>query len=352
MTLGEHLGELRRRVIICVIAFVIAATDRRLRLRADPELPAAPALQRGRDRRCTTRPRTRSSLLIASNGSCNLFVTSPLDGLTLRVKIALFGGLVLASPIILFQIWRFVTPGLKATERRYAIPFVAERLRALPPRGGDGLRHPAPRAGLVEVGGWPEPAGDLRPHPVPGPDPLDDDDLRLDLRVPRRPRLARAGARRHAGPPAQAPGAGPSSSSWSSPPSSRRARTPSPCSRSPSRSSSSTSSPSASGSCSGVDRVPVARPGDGRGGGVRGRPALRPRRLPARGLRRPGRRTLGAGVRPHRVGQDAGGGLRRAPGPGRARQGLLHHAAQGTLEPEVRGAGRLLRGGARRAADR
>ena len=51
-------------------------------------------------------------------------MTSPLDGLSLRVKIALFGGLVLASPVILFQIWRFVTPGLKATERRYAIPFV------------------------------------------------------------------------------------------------------------------------------------------------------------------------------------------------------------------------------------
>ena len=52
-------------------------------------------------------------------------MTSPLDGLSLRVKIALFGGLVLASPIILFQVWRFVTPGLKASERRYAIPFVA-----------------------------------------------------------------------------------------------------------------------------------------------------------------------------------------------------------------------------------
>ena len=59
-----------------------------------------------------------------SGNTCNLFVTSPLDGLSLRVKIALFGGLVLASPVILFQLWRFVTPGLKATERRYAIPFV------------------------------------------------------------------------------------------------------------------------------------------------------------------------------------------------------------------------------------
>jgi sec-independent protein translocase protein TatC len=32
---------------------------------------------------------------------------------------------VLASPIILFQIWRFITPGLKASERKYAVPFVS-----------------------------------------------------------------------------------------------------------------------------------------------------------------------------------------------------------------------------------
>jgi sec-independent protein translocase protein TatC len=40
------------------------------------------------------------------------------------VKIAVFGGLVLASPVILFQLWRFITPGLQAKEKKYAIPFV------------------------------------------------------------------------------------------------------------------------------------------------------------------------------------------------------------------------------------
>ena len=80
-----------------------------------------------------------NSFIVTSNGTCNLFVTSPLDGLTLRVKIALFGGLVLASPIILFQVWRFVTPGLKASERRYAIPFVVVGLRAVPAGRSDGV---------------------------------------------------------------------------------------------------------------------------------------------------------------------------------------------------------------------
>ncbi len=123
MTLGEHLGELRRRVIICVIAFVVAATIAVFAYEPILHFLLHPLCSVD----ATTphqSPKGASSLLVASNGSCNLFVTSPLDGLTLRVKIALFGGLVLASPIILFQIWRFVTPGLKATERRYAIPFV------------------------------------------------------------------------------------------------------------------------------------------------------------------------------------------------------------------------------------
>ena len=123
MTLGEHLGELRRRLIICVIAFVIAATIAVVAYQPILNFLLRPLCSVDASTLHHT-ARGSSSLLIAANGSCNLFVTSPLDGLSLRVKIALFGGLVLASPVILFQIWRFVTPGLKASERRYAIPFV------------------------------------------------------------------------------------------------------------------------------------------------------------------------------------------------------------------------------------
>jgi sec-independent protein translocase protein TatC len=123
MTLGEHLGELRRRVMICVIAFAIAATVAVFAYEPILHFLLRPL--------CTVDASTlhhtrqgNGSLILSSNGTCNLFVTSPLDGLSLRVKIALFGGLVLASPVILFQVWRFVTPGLKASERRYAVPFV------------------------------------------------------------------------------------------------------------------------------------------------------------------------------------------------------------------------------------
>ncbi len=61
----------------------------------------------------------------ASPGHCKFLVTNPLDGLNLRVKIAFFAGFVISSPVILWQAWRFITPGLKAREKRYAVPFVA-----------------------------------------------------------------------------------------------------------------------------------------------------------------------------------------------------------------------------------
>ena len=41
-----------------------------------------------------------------------------------KLKVAFFGGIFLASPVILYQIWKFVAPGLYAHERRYVKPFV------------------------------------------------------------------------------------------------------------------------------------------------------------------------------------------------------------------------------------
>jgi sec-independent protein translocase protein TatC len=122
MTLAQHLGELRRRVIVCLVAFVVAATVAVIAYEPILHFLLRPLCSV--DAAAHHAGSGAGTLTFGSGGSCNLYVTSPLDGLTLRVKIALFGGLVLSSPILLFQAWRFVTPGLKASERRYAVPFV------------------------------------------------------------------------------------------------------------------------------------------------------------------------------------------------------------------------------------
>ncbi|MGD2103048.1 MAG: twin-arginine translocase subunit TatC [Acidimicrobiia bacterium] len=40
------------------------------------------------------------------------------------MRIALFGGVILAAPVVLYQIWAFINPALTGTERRWAIPIV------------------------------------------------------------------------------------------------------------------------------------------------------------------------------------------------------------------------------------
>jgi sec-independent protein translocase protein TatC len=109
MTLVEHLAELRRRLVVAVVAFAAAATvcflfyAHILSFLQSPYCHAAPH-------------------------HCTLFVTSPLDGLSLRVEIAGYGGLILSSPVALWEFWRFVTPGLLSREKRYAVPFMASAI--------------------------------------------------------------------------------------------------------------------------------------------------------------------------------------------------------------------------------
>jgi sec-independent protein translocase protein TatC len=107
MTLVEHLTELRGRVLACAVAFVVAATVAFLFYPHILSFLQHPY--------CEIRP----------PHGCKFYITGPLDGLALRVKIAAYGGLFLASPVLLFEFWRFITPGLKPNEKRYAIPFVA-----------------------------------------------------------------------------------------------------------------------------------------------------------------------------------------------------------------------------------
>jgi sec-independent protein translocase protein TatC len=59
---------------------------------------------------------------------CTLFVSGVLDAFTVTLKLSLYTGLVLSSPVWLFQIWRYITPGLYAHERRNAVTFVSASL--------------------------------------------------------------------------------------------------------------------------------------------------------------------------------------------------------------------------------
>jgi sec-independent protein translocase protein TatC len=56
--------------------------------------------------------------------SATLKAFSPVDGFTIKLKIASYIGLFGSSPVWLWQVWRFITPGLKDKEKRYAVPFV------------------------------------------------------------------------------------------------------------------------------------------------------------------------------------------------------------------------------------
>lgn len=109
MTLVEHLTELRRRVLVCGAAFLVAATV--------AFFVYGPILSFLKHPYCQVSPR-----------HCGFYVSSPLDGLSLRIKIAAYGGLFLAAPVLLWELWRFITPGLHPKEKKYALPFIAVSL--------------------------------------------------------------------------------------------------------------------------------------------------------------------------------------------------------------------------------
>ncbi len=113
MTLGEHLTELRTRLVRIVLAVVAGAVvgwflyDPVLAFLKQPYCDLPTAFRPG-----------------GPGGDCTLVVTRPLEGFGVRVKISLVIGLFIAAPILFHQVWKFVTPGLTEKERRYTLPFV------------------------------------------------------------------------------------------------------------------------------------------------------------------------------------------------------------------------------------
>ena len=106
MSLIEHLEELRRRLIIIVIAVLLAAIAGFIVSRPVLDLLRDPLPEQYR----------------------TLYFTGPADAFGAQLKIAGFLGIAFAMPVILFEVWRFVTPGLTTRERRFIWPVILTAL--------------------------------------------------------------------------------------------------------------------------------------------------------------------------------------------------------------------------------
>src|SRR5215207_630406 len=114
MTLVEHLTELRTRLIICVVAVAVGMLAGFLLYDWIFDF----LLQPYKD--------IATSENALADGK--LLQTDPLEGFGIRMKTSAYSGIALAMPVILWQLWRFVTPGLYPNEKRWAVPFVASAL--------------------------------------------------------------------------------------------------------------------------------------------------------------------------------------------------------------------------------
>lgn len=113
MTLTEHLAELRTRIIRAGLAVVIGAIviiafyDDVLKFLAQPYIDLC---------------NSKDESFCPDGPSLNAF--SPTEGISVRIRVGMYGGIIVALPVILWQVWRFVVPALEAKEKKYAIPFV------------------------------------------------------------------------------------------------------------------------------------------------------------------------------------------------------------------------------------
>jgi len=100
MSLVEHLSELRRRVAISIVAVMLGSAV---------GFWFAPAI---------------IELLLRPVPDGRVVFLSLTGGFSVYLRIALIVGLLLALPVVLYQLWAFVAPGLTARERRAALPWI------------------------------------------------------------------------------------------------------------------------------------------------------------------------------------------------------------------------------------
>ncbi|MGH2722945.1 MAG: twin-arginine translocase subunit TatC [Actinomycetota bacterium] len=116
MTIVEHLEELRKRLLISIVAISVGAVvgfvlyERIFGLLLDPYRDALRGLP--------------IDQVPGEALAGKLVYSSPVEPFLTFLKVGFFSGFLVALPVVLYQLWRFVTPGLTSRERRLAIPFV------------------------------------------------------------------------------------------------------------------------------------------------------------------------------------------------------------------------------------
>jgi len=104
----EHLAELRNRLIRAVLAFVVGMLISYTVSQQIFDFLASPIC----------------SQLIEATGECGLIFTGLQKGFTTALRISMFGGFILAFPVIGWQLWQFVAPGLYKKEKGAFLPFL------------------------------------------------------------------------------------------------------------------------------------------------------------------------------------------------------------------------------------
>ncbi len=134
MTFWGHLEELRRRLIVIAIAigaftFLSLSFSRPIEavLRFPMETSINTILAGIIDRTVGEEGSMMGFLSVslkasASNVEAELLKIGPVEGIRAYLKISITCGLLLASPLVLYQIWAFIFPALTQQERRFALP--------------------------------------------------------------------------------------------------------------------------------------------------------------------------------------------------------------------------------------
>jgi sec-independent protein translocase protein TatC len=116
MTVIQHLEELRKRLIISVAAIAVCSIVGFVFYRRIFAFILGPY----RESIASLPVDARPTGALAGK----LVYSSPVEPFLTFLKVGFFSGFMVALPVVLYQVWRFITPGLTTRERRLAVPFV------------------------------------------------------------------------------------------------------------------------------------------------------------------------------------------------------------------------------------